>query len=446
MERRVRKWLQALRQEGYEAYLVGGAVRDMLLHRKPHDYDIVTQARPEEIKQVAQRHGWSCTTQPGEVFGIVTVQVEGLSLETATYRKEVYGKDSHRPSDIWYATTLQEDMLRRDFTINALAMTAEGRILDYVGGQRDLKEKRLATVGDPVRRFREDGLRLFRACRLVGQLGFTPEASLVQAMPQALSRVAGISLQRAVQEGDRLLLTPYAAEGLQLWKQTGLAAAACRSRKNGVEVAVPIFPELVYGVSPADWQRTLAYISHLPGDLTLRYAALFHPFCGTSFPPAAGNVFTADSWADIPTQVLRRWGKAAKEVRRILWLVQQSQTVLSLQSISEEVCRRWWCREIRQGVFKRKEQLLQAVQQMCAMVRVMAAVQHLPFYERRVAVATRLPVETKDLLYSSALVQYCGKDTGACLQYLLRQVQEGRLHNTASVLEQAAVQWRQQYT
>ena len=83
---------------------------------------------------------------------------------------------------------------------------------------------------------------------------------------------------------------------------------------------------------------------------------------------------------------------------------------------------------------------------MCAMVRVMAAVQHLPFYERRVAVATRLPVETKDLLYSSALVQYCGKDTGACLQYLLRQVQEGRLHNTASVLEQAAVQWRQQYT
>lgn len=144
MERRVRKWLQALRQEGYEAYLVGGAVRDMLLHRKPHDYDIVTQARPEEIKQVAQRHGWSCTMQPGEVFGIVTVRVEGLSLETATYRKEVYGKDSHRPSDIWYATTLQEDMLRRDFTINALAMTAEGRILDYVGGQRDLKEKKVS--------------------------------------------------------------------------------------------------------------------------------------------------------------------------------------------------------------------------------------------------------------------------------------------------------------
>ena len=171
MEERACQLLTALEDAGFEAYVVGGAVRDLLMGKEPHDYDITTSARPEDIRAVAEKEGWHTVEIHGEAFGIVVVVVGGQTFEVATFRGEAYGEDSHRPDTVWYADTLREDVLRRDFTVNAMAMDWRGDIYDYVGGQKDLRKKRLVTVGDPVRRFQEDALRLFRAWlrrRLIG--------------------------------------------------------------------------------------------------------------------------------------------------------------------------------------------------------------------------------------------------------------------------------------
>ena len=143
MDERVRKVLTALTEAGYEAYVVGGAVRDMLRHVRPHDYDVTTSARPDDIRAVAQAQGWHMVEIKSERFGIVVLVVDDMTIETATFRGESYGSDSHRPEQVWYADKLAEDVQRRDFTVNALAMDKDGHIVDYVGGQKDIKRKGL---------------------------------------------------------------------------------------------------------------------------------------------------------------------------------------------------------------------------------------------------------------------------------------------------------------
>ena len=171
----VLKTLQILNAAGYEAYVVGGAVRDLLLGLVPGDYDITTNARPEQIAAVLGSAGYTLAEKLGENFGVVVAVTEGHPLEIATFRNEryAYGQDAHRPAEVWYCDTLQEDLSRRDFTVNAMAMDSSGHLYDYHGGQADLKAHLLRTVGDPKQRFAEDALRMYRACRFVAQLDFT---------------------------------------------------------------------------------------------------------------------------------------------------------------------------------------------------------------------------------------------------------------------------------
>ena len=285
MEPVVRSVLEALNEAGYEAYIVGGAVRDLLMKRTPHDYDVTTSARPEDIRAVAAARGWHTAEIQSERFGIVVLVVGGTTIETATFRGEAYGDDAHRPEQVWYASTLREDVLRRDFTVNALAMDKDGHIYDYTGGQKDIRKKRLVTVGEARRRFREDALRLFRACRFTGQLDFLPDKELIQAMPEAFHRVAGLSVERVVGEIDRLMMTPAAYKGLDVLVRTGLGACSCRRRENGAYQDVPILPECSHLPSTPQsrpfhlfdaWFHTLAVVAHTPPDLTIRYGAFFH--------------------------------------------------------------------------------------------------------------------------------------------------------------------------
>ena len=171
----VLKTLQILNAAGYEAYVVGGAVRDLLLGLEPGDYDVTTSGRPEQVAAVLRAAGYSLAEKLGENFGVVVAVTEGHALEIATFRNErySYGQDAHRPAEVWYCDTLKEDLSRRDFTVNAMAMDREGNLFDYYGGQQDLRAKLLRTVGDPRKRFAEDALRMYRACRFVAQLDFT---------------------------------------------------------------------------------------------------------------------------------------------------------------------------------------------------------------------------------------------------------------------------------
>ena len=306
----VLKTLQILNAAGYEAYVVGGAVRDMLLGIEPGDFDITTNARPEQIASVLRAAGYTLAENLGENFGVVVAVTEGHALEIATFRNEryAYGQDAHRPAEVWFCDTLQEDLSRRDFTVNAMAMDSFGKLYDFFCGQEDLKAKLLRAVGNPKQRFAEDALRMYRACRFVSQLDFTyvegndtaadvlgeydeeqtVEQNLRSAMIKAgkpvpadmktmgpdaqltgsldgngfgqpgtkyylqkryvfdISQCRNLSLERVKTELDKMLLGKAAGKGLALFLSSGLANAQCRVRDKGTETFVDVLPELAH--------------------------------------------------------------------------------------------------------------------------------------------------------------------------------------------------------
>ncbi|EJW99374.1 tRNA nucleotidyltransferase/poly(A) polymerase family protein [gut metagenome] len=227
-----KKILAGLEAAGFEAYLVGGAVRDLLLNLTPGDYDITTNARPEQVLELCRKLNWFTVKNLGNNFGCVVIVLDGVPTEVTTFRGESYGTaDAHRPEKIWYCQKLEEDLSRRDFTVNAMAMDLRGKVYDFFGGKEDLQNKILRTVGNAAKRYQEDGLRMFRACRFVAQLGFTyvQENDVLPAfgmkgtpyyLPQnykmPLERCNALSLERVRQELDKLLLSPFAGHGLML--------------------------------------------------------------------------------------------------------------------------------------------------------------------------------------------------------------------------------------
>ena len=206
--------LQTLQEAQQEAYIVGGAVRDIQMGRMPHDYDIVTSAMPEVVIDVLRTAGFTTTNVVGASFGVVVVAYEEHSYEVATYRSEQYGDDSHRPVAVHYPSTFLEDVRRRDFTINGLALTESGQIRDEVGGLQDIEHRRLCTIGSSKERFQEDALRMFRLCRFAGQLGFSIDSSTWAGIEPNLYRVEGLSLERVRIEIEKILLSDHVAFGL----------------------------------------------------------------------------------------------------------------------------------------------------------------------------------------------------------------------------------------
>ena len=162
--------LQRLEDAGFEAYFVGGSVRDVLLDRHVHDIDITTSAYPEEVKELFEK-----SIDTGIKHGTVTVLYEGESYEITTFRTESGYQDFRRPDHVTFVQNLDEDLKRRDFTINALAMDIRGQIIDPFNGVEDLKKRVIRAVGNPETRFHEDGRRMMRAVRFMSQLEFKLE-------------------------------------------------------------------------------------------------------------------------------------------------------------------------------------------------------------------------------------------------------------------------------
>ena len=434
--------LSGLNRAGYEAYIVGGAVRDKLMHKEPHDYDITTSARPEEIVATARKEGWQCIESVGRSFGVSLILIGGQTYEVATFRDESYGEDSHRTEKIWYAHTLQEDVKRRDFTVNALAQDKEGRIYDYVGGVKDISKKTLRAVGDASVRFQEDALRLFRLCRFAGKLDFTVHKETQRAMPTAFERVKGLSAERVVAEIERLLVTPAAYKGLDILVRSGLGNMTCRRQS---------YPYHVFDA----WVHTLAVIAHTPPDLTLRYAALFHDVA----KGLEGVRGTKDGrytdyghervGADMTAAVLRRWQCNEKLINRVVWLVKTHMQYHALSASPEANVRRWLRREGTRGDFSRNTDLAEAVRQ-ATVLSVADAKGCRPdsdttgiesFGEYVQLLVQTLPITTKDLNYPPELPKLCGSYTGDCLRVLLKRVQDGALENDSAVLYEASRRW-----
>ena len=207
-----------IRDAGYEAFAVGGCVRDTLLGRTPEDWDVTTSARPEAVKAIFER-----TVDTGLQHGTVTVLKNRKGYEVTTYRIDGEYHDGRHPDSVEFTPNLLEDLKRRDFTINAMAYSHETGIVDEFGGMEDLKAGIVRCVGRPEDRFTEDALRLLRALRFSAQLGFEIEESTYAAIKTIAPNLAKVSKERVQAELTKLLLSAH-PERILLLKETGLSA------------------------------------------------------------------------------------------------------------------------------------------------------------------------------------------------------------------------------
>ena len=210
--------LKRINEAGYEAYFVGGSVRDLLLNRHIHDVDIATSAYPMEIKQIFKK-----TIDTGIKHGTVTVLYEGESYEITTFRTESGYQDFRRPDHVTFVQNLSEDLKRRDFTINALAMGVDGNVIDHFDGLGDLDKHLIRAVGKAENRFHEDALRMMRAVRFMSQLQFTLEPETERAISDNHELLSKISVERIRDEFVKMGIVPGSQKAFQIFLDTGLS-------------------------------------------------------------------------------------------------------------------------------------------------------------------------------------------------------------------------------
>ncbi len=243
-----------IREHGYEAFAVGGCVRDTLLGRKPEDWDITTSARPEAVKAMFPR-----TVDTGLKHGTVTIIKNKKGYEVTTYRIDGEYLDGRHPDSVEFTANLTEDLKRRDFTINAMAYSHETGIVDEFGGMEDLKNCVIRCVGLAKDRFSEDALRLLRAIRFSAQLDFAIEKETYQAIYEIAPNLLKVSRERVQTELTKLLLSAH-PERILLTEETGLSS-----------YVAPGFPEALKEPEGAAWYGAIA---SLPAEKSMRWAGL----------------------------------------------------------------------------------------------------------------------------------------------------------------------------
>lgn len=212
-----REVMDRIEEAGHDAYAVGGSVRDALLGRAPYDWDLATSASAETIMSLFPR-----AAKTGIKFGIVKVFHEGMTIDVATYRKDGPYEDCRRPCHVDFTPNLEEDLKRRDFTMNAMAFSPTRGLKDPFKGQEDLAKKLIRTVGDPFERFKEDALRILRAVRFAGQLNFEIDKASQLAMKSKAELLAMISVERIREEFDKIIISANPAKSLSLCLKLGL--------------------------------------------------------------------------------------------------------------------------------------------------------------------------------------------------------------------------------
>lgn len=222
------KIIDKLEQAGFEAFVVGGAVRDFIRNVPANDVDITTNATPNEVKEI-----FTHTIDVGIEHGTVLVVLDG-PIEVTTYRSESTYSDFRRPDEVTFVRSLKEDLQRRDFTINAMALTKEDELIDYFGGRRAIEEGIIQAVGNPQLRFSEDALRMLRAVRFSAQLNFSLDPDTFDAICSLHTLVAHVSIERVKVELEKMWLSDFPFKGMQLFVDSKLSS-----------------------VFPGDWERCL---------------------------------------------------------------------------------------------------------------------------------------------------------------------------------------------
>lgn len=253
-------------ENNFEAYMVGGCVRDSLLGILPKDYDITTSAKPNITESLFEK-----TIPTGIEHGTVTVVLEKENFEVTTYRTEGSYIDNRRPESVSFVSNIKEDLSRRDFTINAFAYNDQEGLVDYFNGLTDLNNKVIKAVGDPNIRFKEDALRMLRAIRFSAQLDFTIETNTLTAIKNNCDLIKNISVERIRDELCKILISDNPSKGIILLQNTGILAIILPEINSLVQ-----YTPLCTNHNKDVFEHTLKVINNTHSNLSLRLSALFH--------------------------------------------------------------------------------------------------------------------------------------------------------------------------
>jgi poly(A) polymerase len=319
--------VRRLREAGFAALWAGGCVRDQLMGREPNDFDVATDARPEQVQKLFRR-----TVAVGASFGVVEVigpRIDGdhLKVQVATFRTDNSYSDGRRPDSVTFCSD-REDALRRDFTVNGMFFDPlESKLIDYVGGQADLQAKVLRAIGEPRERFTEDKLRMLRAVRFAARFEFTLDPPTAMAIRDMAGDIVVVSAERIAEELRKLLVDRHRARGIRLLDE--------------VHLVKPILPELLpmhgvpQGMPGAEtgdlWQHTLAVIEHLSEQVSfpLAFATLLHDAGKPRAFKREHDRYTFHGHEHIGRDMAERIGERLRlsnvERERIEWLVEKHQ-------------------------------------------------------------------------------------------------------------------------
>lgn len=336
--------IRTLRQHGHQAYLVGGCVRDMLLGREPADWDVATDALPEDVMRIFPR-----TYAVGARFGVVLVACgsgeDAETLEVATFRSDGVYSDGRRPDEVRFTKAPQEDVKRRDFTINGLLLDplTNDEVLDFVGGREDIAAKVVRTIGDPDHRFAEDKLRMLRAVRFAARLGYQIDNATMQAIRRLAPEVGQVSHERVRDEITKMLTEGKARSAFELLDASGLLHEVLPEveRYKGVEQPPQYHPE-------GDvWQHTLMMLEglHAGTSQTLAWATLLHD---VGKPPTfrrAPDRIRFDNHADIGARMAEEIGRRLRmsndDIEQISAIVAQHMKFPEIPKMRESTLKRF---------------------------------------------------------------------------------------------------------
>lgn len=380
--------LEEIERNGHEAYFVGGCVRDTLLGEAIHDIDIATSATPDEIEAI-----FRVTIDVGKQHGTIIVLHRGVPYEITTFRTEGSYSDCRRPDEVNFVRNLQEDTLRRDFTINALALSKDGALHDYHQGVADLHAKIIRAVGVPYERFDEDALRMVRAVRFASQLGFQIEAQTMAAIQQLSERLARISTERIRIELTKFLLGDYVLDALPLLVQTQL---------------VPYFPQFAERLAQQPLEQVVEQLHQLIEPLIANNIARDERLMW-SFLVQALKVENVSHF-------LRKWTHSNQFIKEV-------QDLLQIQSAYETATITPWF------VYQYDKELL-------ALVAAWQRARHFAYQPEVLTMKDELPIQSrKELAINGKKImehlqmEQGGAIIGELLAQIEQQVVEGQLAN-----------------
>jgi poly(A) polymerase len=343
-----------LRRSGYQALLCGGCVRDLLLGREPADYDVTTEATPEQVMALFPE-----SLAVGAQFGVVLIPRDGAKVEVATFRSDVGYSDGRHPDGVVYSKSPQEDVQRRDFTINGLLMQPETNdVLDFVGGQADLKASVIRAIGEPDRRFREDKLRLMRAVRFAARFGFEIEAKTFRAIRKRAEDIHKVSPERLRDELTKMLTEGHGRQAFEMLDEAWLLAQVLPevAAMKGIDQPPQYHPE-------GDvWTHTLLMIAGLPAGCspTLAWGVLLHD---VGKPPTfrsiaeTGDRIRFDGHVDVGVsmaeQICRRFRFSNEDTQQILALIANHMKFKDVEQMRASTLKRF----VRLPVFEEHLQL-----------------------------------------------------------------------------------------